>query len=288
MLNKRTFGVAGLLFGLCSSGWGATLVVSGQANLFGAGKLVPPAPGTHGGGVLPPVYAFAAGPDQVLIVTNVTGLIEGAPSSFAPPEGVPHLVNALPYDGISGIISPVAVPLAGVFLGPEEPLDPAPPSLDFRAAGLGLNFAELAPVIGQLFIIGDGLTGTGTGTRQVFHVPPTATRLFLGIFDGYHLGDGTPRLPGYYGDNSGAFSASFQVFARPNLALARNEEGWLLHWPAETGMNYQVLVSDLQPGSGWSPVGDPVSGSEQPATLRVPTTVAPSWRFFRLLMEPEE
>ena len=59
--------------------------------------------------------------------------------------------------------------------------------------------------IGQVFFIGDGLTGTGSGAIQTFAVPDAATRLFLGVADAFAFGSDLPggRDPGFFDDNSG-------------------------------------------------------------------------------------
>jgi hypothetical protein len=82
--------------------------------------------------------------------------------------------------------------LLGVFLGGSPPAQPAssPAGLDFTSAGLGTGFASLSPALGQVFFIGDGLTGNGTGAVQQFTVPAGATALYLGGTDGYqYAGD---------------------------------------------------------------------------------------------------
>lgn len=71
--------------------------------------------------------------------------------------------------------------LVGVFLGDTLPAVAARPS----ARDDGTTFLAVAPQIAQIFWIGDGLTGTGTGTVQQFTVPTGATRLFLGTVDTY-------------------------------------------------------------------------------------------------------
>jgi hypothetical protein len=58
-----------------------------------------------------------------------------------------------------------------------------------------------------MFFVGDGLTGTGSGDTQIFHVPDTATRLFLGFSDRHAS---TPDLPGWYGDNSGSITLTVE------------------------------------------------------------------------------
>src|SRR5262249_52751115 len=82
--------------------------------------------------------------------------------------------------------------LIGVFLDDREPdLTPAPPGLDFSAGALGMHFLTLSPGLRQVFYIGDGLTGNGSGDVQRFIAPPRATRLFLGAVDLHNWGDNT-------------------------------------------------------------------------------------------------
>jgi PEP-CTERM motif len=106
-------------------------------------------------------------------------------------------------NGISGMTAPGAGYLVGVFLAPGGPSGPTPGSLDFTT-GDGTAFTSLSPVLDQVFFIGDGLTGDGGGTTQVFNVPGGATQLYLGISDacGYN-GD-----PSCYSDNSGTFTVT--------------------------------------------------------------------------------
>ena len=54
-----------------------------------------------------------------------------------------------------------------------------------------------------VFLIGDGLTETGTGNVQIFVVPATATHLYLGFIDSC-----TSSVPGCYSNNAGAVRAS--------------------------------------------------------------------------------
>jgi len=105
---------------------------------------------------------------------------------------------------LSGIIAPGAGYLVGVFLGAGGPSGTAPASLDFTS-GSGTAFTSLSPLIDQVFFIGDGLTGDGTGATQVFNVPTGATQLYFGISDacGYN------GAPSCYSDNSGSFDVNF-------------------------------------------------------------------------------
>jgi hypothetical protein len=67
--------------------------------------------------------------------------------------------------------------LCGVF-GPVPPSAPPP-------TGSSIDFASISPDLGQVFFIGVGLTGTGTGTVQTFYVPAGATTLYFADIDGF-------------------------------------------------------------------------------------------------------
>jgi hypothetical protein len=73
--------------------------------------------------------------------------------------------------------------LVGVFVAAGGPSGPTPSDLDFTDTGLGTAFTSLSPEIDQLFFIGDGLTGTGSGTTQTFLAPIGATTLYLAVAD---------------------------------------------------------------------------------------------------------
>jgi hypothetical protein len=201
----------------------ATVNVPGQANIFGAGHGVPPS-GDGGEGSLPPGVSLAAGTGRVLTVSNVTGTVNsGCTGSANGPDGLHGGCGGTDINstgGIAGIVdSQASMMLVGVFLTDSEPQDPAPARLDFSpSVGLGEDYAAIAPGIGQVFYVGDGLTGTGSGSAQQIQVPPNATRLFLGIADAF-VGD-----PGHYGDNSGNFTATVDVTAdeaSPSLAVQK-------------------------------------------------------------------
>jgi len=131
--------------------------------------------------------------------------------------------------GISGYSGPQG-PLVGVFLDDSIPSDgPAPATLDFSPSGLGTDFTSLSPELGQVFYIGDGMTG---GTFQEFIAPEGATRLALGIPDGF----GFVGYPGAYDDNDGAYDVRIGVNEFPTVpapgavllgALGAGLVGWL-------------------------------------------------------------
>jgi hypothetical protein len=103
--------------------------------------------------------------------------------------------------------------LAGVFLGDSIPNSgPAPATLDFSPTGLGIEFLSLAPQIGQVFFIGDGVTDAGI--FQTYIAPRGGTRLFFGLADGNFFYDG----PGYYGDNDGSYQIRVGINQIPVVA----------------------------------------------------------------------
>jgi hypothetical protein len=125
--------------------------------------------------------------------TGGANIVPGCPvpASFPeclPPDGDPNDVGphtATPdgaSNGIGNLVGPYAA-LVGVFLDGAQPdSSPAPPGLDFSSSGLGKDFIQLYPSLKQPFFIGDG--STSALQTQVFHVPPGATRLYLGVHDG--------------------------------------------------------------------------------------------------------
>lgn len=120
-------------------------------------------------------------------------------------EGAFSLLNY--NDGIAPALNVRVDALVGVFLGPDSPTgSPTPTPISFQS---GLGFAWLAPGIGQMFFVGDGLTsdsnaGLFNGEQQSFIVPAGATRLFLGTVDG----------EGWY-NNSGSFSVDVSISDKP-------------------------------------------------------------------------
>lgn len=123
---------------------------------------------------------------------------------------------------LSGITALHAGYLVGVFTGAG--MLPKPASLDYTVTGTA--FTSYAPLLQQVFFIGDGLTGDGVGAGQDFYVPTGATALYLGFADaaGYN------GAPGAYDDNSGSLSG-FVIFAtdiNPGRRVPEPEELALL------------------------------------------------------------
>src|SRR2546428_140656 len=249
ILITMLWGSQGLaLYGQSSS----TLLVDGMSNIFGAGHASAPDPGTNGGGILPPYVSFASGTGKVLRFTNVSGTVCLNSVSCAGPDGGTYFTrtNVSSYQGISGIIhNSRTLFLVGVFLGPTEPTDPAPSRLDFSTND---NFSTLSPVLGQTFFIGDGLTGTGSGTIQEINIPSGATRLFLGFADAFDFSTSTiSGLPGFYADNSGSLTTQFTI----NLPGPPPSSGLISWWSGEGNANDVVGGHHgfLRNGTSFSP-----------------------------------
>lgn len=192
-----------LACGLAAS-WSAhaqTVAVSAQCNLYGAGHATPltSCSTSIGPGILPVLVHVP--PNAVAVeFHDVTGTILYCPTCTPAngPEGgpAPGVLPAL--GGISAINIPRSRAFHGVFLTDSEPTDPAPPAIIYPS----VDFAESFPQVAQVFFIGDGLVGLGSGAIQRFAVPPSATRLFLGFSDGF------AGCIGAYGDNAGSIAAT--------------------------------------------------------------------------------
>jgi hypothetical protein len=210
-----------------------TLIVDAQANIFGAGHAAPPPPASGGAGLLPPSMSFGPGQFQILQFTLVAGQVTccGDLGGLGNgPDGGIHAsgtTDILSVGGIAGIVNDSRTMfMVGVFLGPDEPADPAPARLDFGSTGVGMSFPALAPEIAQVFFIGDGVTGPGTGDQQVFYIPAAATRLFLGFADAVQFGN-PQDPPGSYEDNLGELVADFELLEEPPVAARSTTWGTL-------------------------------------------------------------
>jgi hypothetical protein len=182
----------------------------GQANIYGAGHSAPPAPGGGSGGILPAEVPVPSGVSRVMQLISASGTIDrgGAQGPVAPDGdsgGTPFTDPSC--CGLAGLTSRGSA-LVGVFLDDTEPADPPPNGLNVGDA----SFAELSPALRQIFWLGDGLTGIGSGARQIFHVPAAATRLFLGIADCPVTAACT--LPGSYQDNTGVYAIEGVIYLR--------------------------------------------------------------------------
>ncbi len=173
------------------------------------------------GSTLPTVTPLAPGAGRTLTFSSVTGSVilnNGSGNNTSNADGFGAVAfNDQPgitgTAGLSGIIAPNAGYLVGAFLsGTETSGQTAPATLNFDQ--IGTNFSSLSPLTDQVFFIGDGQVGTGTGIIQNFVVPNGATELVLGLVDALNYNG----APGAYGDNSGSFAATFNVVAGSSTA----------------------------------------------------------------------
>jgi hypothetical protein len=196
------------------------LNVNGNMNIFLAGQASSP-----GGlaGALPAEQDFLPVAGNVLSFTGpgiptpgITGTT--TPCAACPSAGAdganlgsqPPATNiSLSSTNISGIqYTGIEMFLIGVFLGPGLPGSPVASIGDYgTGAVVTPNQLTYTPLVGQTFFVGDGLTGTGSGSVQQFIVPTGATRLFLGFADAM-LFSGQASM---YNDNTGSLAVNLQI-----------------------------------------------------------------------------
>lgn len=183
------------------------VTVQSTANPQYAGQATTP---SANAGTVPPCTAIPAGTATVTFTaTGTVNASVGNPNpiyQFYGPDGTNTYgpVNIGPVNGISGIVSTSQrLFLVGAFLDAAVPSGAAPPALTFTG---NPSFPALAPALRQLFFVGDGLTGTGSGAAQVFTVPAGATRVCFGVEDSSNPGSSLP-MDGY-SDNGGSFTVT--------------------------------------------------------------------------------
>lgn len=163
----------------------ASILVPGTANPYLAGQ--PSGTLCCDGDSAPtesPVLALSGSLGGDTLTFAATGGVSFGPGPVAPSaDGFPGYFIDMTPDYGTGISGPMDVQvsgLVGVFIGSSVPSGPASAQLDD-----GISFTSVAPGLDQIFWIGDGLTGTGTGSVQSFLAPSGATRLYLGVVDGF-------------------------------------------------------------------------------------------------------
>ncbi len=160
---------------------------------------------------------FTAGSVQTLTINSTSGGWNCTPGPLLGADGGNCFTTGF-HVNAAGLISSIGgtdfnTALFGVFLDAGLP-GSAPAGLQFYVSNNGLggiqtNFASLSPVLGQIFFLGDGLTGTGSGSTQVFNIPTGATRLFLGFADAPSFNGN----PGAFVDNNGSITVDFSLNA---------------------------------------------------------------------------
>ncbi len=167
----------------------ATVIVPSTSDIWLAGM-------TNGANAYQGDFAPLCSPAEVLGVAIVpgtsltfsaTGATAQGHSPSLPLIGPDGDTNSLAFrfgnaqNGISNITNAPIDSLIGVFLGSDLPiLTAAPPTLDFSAFE-SRNYTNIAPLLKQVFLIGQGFTTNGV--PKTITVPSGATRLFLGTMD---------------------------------------------------------------------------------------------------------
>jgi hypothetical protein len=176
---------------------GFYVAVPGDANIFGAGLGSAPDFGGGGGvGSLPVEIPLPAGTGRSLRVLDSAGTISVSPGGTAiPPDGLPAAsVEWGTWGGYAGPSMSRTAVTTGVFVNAT-----APPAVTAAPYTCGQSEQFIAPEIGQIFCLGDGLSAFGEPQHVL--VPDAATRLFLGYIEGiksqvlesdvHHVGDNT-------------------------------------------------------------------------------------------------
>lgn len=193
-----------------------SLFVDAKANIFGYGASAP-APGGGGGGIVAPVIALSAGTGRTatFFATGQAGW-QSVPVNGPDGGSFSGSTNIPAVGPISGYNAPLSGHLVGVFIEAGDISALAAPGVISYPNLAAFSQASYSPGLRQVFFIGDGLTGTGSGSTQVFNVPDGAGFLVLGIADAF----GFNAQAGFYGDNVGGYDVRFEVIPTPGaLAL---------------------------------------------------------------------
>jgi hypothetical protein len=193
-----------------------SVFVDARSNIFGYG-ISTPQPGGGGGGLAAVTIALSPGTGRVVTFNNTGSAwwTFNVPGSNGPDGGnLVSTTNIAPLGPISGFSAVRSGHLLGLFLDADDPTGQAAPANFAYAGPEGLTLTSYSPLLRQIFFVGDGLTGTGSGSTQQFFVPDSATRLVLGIADA--LGFAGPA--GYYDDNTNGFNVSYSVIPSPSAA----------------------------------------------------------------------
>jgi hypothetical protein len=207
-----------------SSALAGPVTVLGTADIYAAGTQSGVADGGYYGTV-PGAVSVAAGGYFTFSASGSITLNGGG--NYNDADGVGGAVSTSSNTGsgsISGIVAPYDGYLVGVFIGAAGPSGTAPATLDYTSGTPTTSDTSYDPLLDQVFFIGDGLTGDGTGSIQTFYVPTGATELYLGISDA----GGYNGSPSSYSDNSGSFSVTTTQVAGPTGISATPEPSSLI------------------------------------------------------------
>ena len=234
--------------------WEGTIEWDAKMNIFAAGlpEMFPveltSCVADDDGGILPARRPL--GPSlpsgSVLRFTSISGRYHYCNCSWTiGPEGFRQMSQYIrSLNALSDFIAPSAFALGGVFLGPGGVKGPQPPPLNFSS--IGTDFLYLAPLLGQVFFVGDGRTLGGQ--VQSFAIPEGAAHFYLGVVDG--TADAA-SAPGCYADNSGSGVAAYSI----------ERSGG--HGPSEDASR-SVMDSDLVVNGDADAVGPSTDSNDRP------------------------
>lgn len=188
-----------------------TVTVDGRANLFAAPDDLTPGDFTFGG-LEPVLIALPTG--TTFFTATASGALNccGSTPNVGPDGGGGNTTITSPMSGISGILAPAQLFLAGVFLDPASTPVAPPARLDYILSGGVDGFTGLGPALNQSFFIGDGRAGA---TPITFTAPAGATHVALGFIDGFAFNG----APSYYDDNRGSVTATLSFGPMPAIPV---------------------------------------------------------------------
>lgn len=164
--------------------------------------------GDYGAAADAALVSFAAGSGNTFHFSarGMTHCCSGTPNVRS--DGVLAGNNVTGANGLSDALGNSQLPLLGVFTTEADPFGGAAPAALVWDAN---NPLSLAPLLHQVFYIGDGLGGylNGSGPVLDFLAPATATRLYLGVSDAWAFNG----LTGYYNDNPGQYDVNVRLDA---------------------------------------------------------------------------
>jgi len=229
-----------VLTALSTSAFAVAFTALGTADIFASGYTSVAAAVAAGGaaaanldGTLPTFVPFAAG-GGTLTFSGVSGTVScgmfcaaqlaggNTADGFAytgMQSGATNILSA--NTGISGVsFNGREMFLVAVFLDNNTPSGPGPAIFAPYDANFADNATLYSPGIGQIFDVGNGLTGgpgATPGVAQTYNIPVTATRLFFGFADA----NGFVGAPGMYFDDG---LVGTGISGNVNLALAPSPE----------------------------------------------------------------
>lgn len=197
-----------------------TVYVDAASNIYAAGSADTSA--FEQGGILPLSIDIAGSTEVQFTAVGVGPAVDGSPTGGAtcvfngtPSTGdgancVNSSTNVSAANGYgSFVLNGRTMPLVGLFLGSTVEATPTGVNSSFDAENAQTSFA---PLLQQVFFIGDGLSDLGA--LQTFAVPTGATKLYLGFADAF----GFSGAPGYFSDNHGGLSVSYVTTPVPEPA----------------------------------------------------------------------